>query len=220
MTMTKPIKLKIAGFHEIYGDIPGGSIILLIGEPGSGNDIFAIQTLYLHTLEDIKVSYLTIDRHPREIIEEMRAYGWNIEKVKIKWKFIDAYTNQEAIEQQINEMIENIGIGDWSCIDTITTMWMKLKPMEIMKLIRYIKSKAREGGGLHFLIAIKGIIDKKDEQILKHAVDGVFEFEPQISSNRGIIKIVKMRRRIGTWINIPYRITLRGIEIETVTRII
>lgn len=219
--MTREIQLKIAGFHEMYGGIPSGNIILLIGDPGSGNDIFALQTLYLHALEGEEVIYLTTDRHPRDIIEEMKAYGWDIKKVESLWKFIDAYTiTDKKTEDFIQIIIEEIDKNKWTCIDTITTIWMKTNKQTITETLREMRKKARKKGGLHFLIAIKGILDRKDEQILKHMADGILEFEPQASSNRGTIKITKMRRRIGTWMNIPYRITLRGIEIETAIRIL
>jgi len=217
--MTKQIQLKIAGFHEMYGSIPSGNIILLIGDPGSGNDIFALQTLHLHALEGEEVVYLTTDRHPKDIIEEMYAYGWDIKRIESLWKFIDTYTELD-VEKHIQEVIEEIDKGRWSCIDSITTLWMKSKRQDIITLMRKMRNKAREKEGLHFLVAIKGIIDKRDEQILKHIVDGILEFEPQTGGNRGTIKITKMRRRAGTWMNIPYRITLRGIEIETAMRII
>lgn len=219
MKMTKQIQLKITGFHEMYGSIPSGNIILLIGEPGSGNDIFALQTLHLHALEGEEIVYLTTDRHPRDIIEEMHAYGWDIKRVGSLWKFIDAYTNLK-VEEHVHEISKEISKGRWSCIDSITTIWMKTKQHDIIELLREIRRKAREKGGLHFLIAIKGIINKQDEQILKNIADGILEFEPLIGGNRGTIKITKMRRRAGTWMSIPYRLTLRGIEIETAMRII
>ncbi|RLE51518.1 MAG: hypothetical protein DRJ20_02045 [Candidatus Methanomethylicota archaeon] len=212
-------KIAIPGFSEMYGTIPDGSVILLLGEPGSGNDIFALQALYSHALENGKVAYLTADTYPEDIIEEMQAYGWDYNKVKSTWKFIDAYSTRN-IKEKVEELITYAREGYWTTIDTITKMWENLSITEIVKITRKLREAAREGGGIHFLVAMKGEVDIKDERKIKRIADGLIEFTPLAEHDVGILRILKMRRRAGNWLTIPYRITQRGIEIETTMHIV
>jgi len=215
----KSNKIEIPGFSEIYGSIPAGSVILLLGEPGSGNDIFAIQALYNYALKNGNVAYLSADNHPNDVIDEMHAYGWKFEKVKATWKFIDAYSSSN-IKEKIGKLISYAKEGYWTAIDTITKLWETLNITEIVKIIRELRGAARKGNGIHFLIAMKGEVDIKDERTIKRVADGLIELTPLTEENIGIIRILKMRRKAGTWITIPYRITKRGIEIETAMRIV
>ena len=63
------IESGIAGFDVAIGGkgIPDGSLILLLGEPGSGHEIFALQMLQSQAKTGKKVFYVSVDKPPSEV---------------------------------------------------------------------------------------------------------------------------------------------------------
>jgi len=56
----KLVKTQIMQLDEILGGgLPDKSVILMLGEPGSGNDTLAQQIMYQHALKERKVTYFT-----------------------------------------------------------------------------------------------------------------------------------------------------------------
>jgi KaiC/GvpD/RAD55 family RecA-like ATPase len=77
----KWIKTGIEGLDTLFKKgIPRGSIILVIGGPGSGKTIFCLQTLYHAVQNGEKALYMTFEEKPEKLREHMRDFGWDPEK--------------------------------------------------------------------------------------------------------------------------------------------
>ena len=77
----KWIKTGIEGLDILFKKgIPRGSIILVIGGPGSGKTIFCLQTLYHAVQNGEKALYMSFEEEPEKLREHMRDFGWDSEK--------------------------------------------------------------------------------------------------------------------------------------------
>ncbi|MGC8849793.1 MAG: RAD55 family ATPase [Candidatus Bathyarchaeia archaeon] len=87
------VKSGIKGLDELLeGGFPKGRCILLVGGPGSGKTIFALQFLAAGAEEGEPGLYVSLDEKPEEVKEEMSSLGWNLEGLEREGKlfFIDA----------------------------------------------------------------------------------------------------------------------------------
>ena len=232
MPPSKLTKTGIEGLDEqLGGGLPEKSLILLLGEPGSGIDVFAQQVLFSKASKGEKVIYFTAERAPADIEEEMRLFGWDLEKAKAdgSWAFIDAYTPRHArttarvgaITILRTDLIPKIEEGAYSTLDSISHLLLMFDLRDVVDTIELLTIRAREKGGLHFILMGRGMHDPKTVSTMTHIVDGVFEF---LSRERArelerLIRIRKMRRAVYGIHLLPFRITERGIVVETAIRI-
>jgi circadian clock protein KaiC len=70
----------IKGLDELLsGGFPKGKCVLVVGGPGSGKTIFAMQFLKSGAEMDEAGLYITLDETPDQIKEEMSSLGWDLE---------------------------------------------------------------------------------------------------------------------------------------------
>lgn len=84
----------VPGFDEITrGGLPEGRTTLLIGTPGSGKTVFALQTLVNGAREQDEAGiFVAFEEHSSQIIANAAAFGWNLEELMSrKLFFLDAY---------------------------------------------------------------------------------------------------------------------------------
>jgi len=78
---SKWIRTGIEGLDELLKKgVPRGSIILVIGGPGSGKTIFCLQTLYHTVQKGEKALYMSFEEEPDRLREHMCDFGWDPEK--------------------------------------------------------------------------------------------------------------------------------------------
>jgi len=83
------IKSGIKGLDELLNDgFPKGKSVLVVGGPGSGKTIFAMQFLKNGAEKDEAGLYITLDETPEQVKEEMTALGWDLEKLERKGKLL------------------------------------------------------------------------------------------------------------------------------------
>ncbi|RLF10821.1 MAG: hypothetical protein DRJ98_05215 [Thermoprotei archaeon] len=228
------IPTGIAAFDAmIGGGLPNGSVIAIIGDPGSGHRLFAQQILYFKArYEDVKVCYLTIEDPPSDVAFEMAGYGWNLDEVGDKWEFIDGYTPRLDVRRGVagSRVILDLATlklpsmlkeGKWTVIDTFSYYLLLYDLKDVLDIIDVLTAHARKYGGLHFLILIHGLHEQKSITTVSHFTDGLFDFNirHEEAEATGIIRIKKLARAHHTMRSIPYRITSEGIMIETAVRI-
>jgi circadian clock protein KaiC len=100
-----PAQLKaptgIPGFDEMTGGgMPHGRTALLVGGPGSGKTIFALQFL-VHGAEACAEPgiFVAFEETPQRIVANFHGFGWNLEKLQPKKLFfIDAQPSPDLIQ--------------------------------------------------------------------------------------------------------------------------
>jgi len=219
----KLVKTWIEGLDEVLGGgLPDKSVILLMGEPGSGYNILGQQILYQHALKEGEVACFTTIRSSDTLKEDFETFGWDVlslEKAD-QWVFVGVHT-PSALQILREEIPSRTGKGCWTLVDSLSYLLQTQKVDSVLKMVELLLESARKYGGIHFLLLVQGMQDHQTEITLQHLVDGVIEFTAQEVAG-GIdrrIRMKKMRKTIYTPRLIPFRITEQGIVIETAVRI-
>jgi len=228
------IPTGLAAFDAmIGGGIPDGSVIVFMGEPGSGHRLFAQQILYYKAkYEDVRVSYLTIEDPPEDVAYEMASYGWDVKELAERWEFIDGYTPRLDIRRGVagsrvildlasSKIPAQLKEGRWTAIDTFSYYLLLYDLKDVLDIIDVITAYARKYGGLHFLLVIHGLHEPKVITTITHFTDGLFDFSLRHDEAEaaGTIRVRKLARAHHIIRSIPYRITSEGIMVETAVRI-
>ena len=232
----------IAGFDQtIGGGIPDGSLILMLGEPGSGFDTFALQMLYEQAKMGKKVFYVSVDKPPSEVELEMMTFKWNIETYKSigSWTYVDAYGAKFASPDESSPVIswdkgllnllrtkfvDHVGKSTqpFTIIDTVSNLLLDYEEDQVRELVEnLITNVVRKVGGVHILLMVKGMHDTKTEILFSHLADGVIDFYLRERSDQlqRIFRVRKMRKAIYDTRLYPINLEAEGIQIETAVRL-
>jgi circadian clock protein KaiC len=91
----------IRGFDEIArGGLPAGRTTLVIGTPGAGKTVFALQNLVNGARErDEAGIFVAFEENSKQIIANASAFGWDLEELsKRKLFFLDAYLSPAVMQ--------------------------------------------------------------------------------------------------------------------------
>jgi len=88
--LVKQIKTGIPGLDElIYGGLPEGRCVLLLGGPGSGKTIFGVQFVYEGAVEYNEPGvFVALCESPEEIRDNALQFGWDLRKVEKEGKLL------------------------------------------------------------------------------------------------------------------------------------
>lgn len=219
----KLIKTQIMQLDKtLGGGLPDKSVILMLGEPGSGNDTLAQQIMYQHALKEGKVAYFTTFRSPDVLTEDFETFGWMVSPLKKAghWTFIDVHASN-ALQILQKEIATRVGEGRWTVIDSLSYLLLTQEYKSVLDTIELLLDNAQKHGGIHFLLLTRGMHDSQTEITMQHLADGVIEITAQKIAG-GIdrrIRIKKMRKVVYVPRLIPFSITKTGIVVETAVRI-
>jgi KaiC/GvpD/RAD55 family RecA-like ATPase len=233
----------IPGFDQtIGGGIPDGSLILLLGEPGSGFQTFALQMLYQQVKSGQKIFYVSVDKPTSEVDLEMITFGWNINTYKSigSWVYVDAFgarfsSGDDATSPVISwdkglinllrtKFISQVSkkTQPFTIIDTLSHLLLDYDLHQVRDLIEnFTNSVVRKVGGVHLLLMIKGMHDPKTEVMFSHLADGVIDFYLRERSDQlqRTFRVRKMRKAIYDTRLYPINIEEDGLQIETAQRL-
>ncbi|NHJ47144.1 MAG: hypothetical protein FK733_05080 [Asgard group archaeon] len=240
-TKTKMQSSGIPGFDvTIGGGIPDGSLILLLGEPGSSHEIFALQVLYNQAKAGKKVFYVSVDKPPSEIDLEMMTFGWSIDTYKSlgSWVYIDAYGAKYATDDSSpviswdkgllnllrTRFVDSVSKSNqpFTIIDTVSHLLLDYDEDQVRELIEnFTNNVVRKVGGVHLLLMIKGMHDPKTEILFSHLADGVIDFYLRERSDQlqRTFRVRKMRKVIYDTRLYPFNLEEEGLQIETARRL-
>jgi len=236
------VQSGIAGFDVAIGGkgIPDGSLILLLGEPGSGHEIFALQMLQSQAKAGKKIFYVSVDKPPSEVELEMMTFGWNIDTYKQlgSWTYIDAYGAKYAGDDSSPVIAWDKGLLNllrtkfvntvakaaqpFTTIDTISHLLLDYDEDQVRELIQNFSSNVvRKVGGVHLVLMVKGMHDPKTEVMFSHIADGVIDFYLRERSDQlqRTFRVRKMRKAIYDTRLYPVNLEEDGLQIETAQRL-
>lgn len=230
----------VKGIDQLLDDkgIPSGHTVLISGGPGSGKTTLGIQFLYHGaSIQNEPGLYVTLDEDPQDIKVNMRAYGWELEKLEDEIKLIFVNVSPvrtgttekaglvqlgmkefklvkllEAIKQGINEIQAKRVV-----IDPIT-MFMLQYPDETERIhaMRDLITELRKTNCTHLLISeLRGTGIEREYQFEEYLSQGVILLRTTQKGNQLIrmMQIEKMRGVDADTQPRPYEISENGIEV-------
>jgi KaiC/GvpD/RAD55 family RecA-like ATPase len=210
----KRVKTWIEGLDDVLeGGLPDKSVILFVGEPGSGHDLLAQQIMYQHALREGKVAYFTTNRPLGTLREDFKTFGWEIPPLEEVGRWIFA--------NDLKEMPLMVEQNCWTIVDSLSYLLLTPKLKPVLDMIESMLESAQKHGGIHLLLLTHGMQDVQTETTIQHLTDGTMEFLAQEVGGAvdRRIRIKKMAKALYTQRLIPFYISEHGIIIETAVRI-
>ncbi len=231
----KLIKTGIITLDEQIRGIPSNSVILLLGEPGSGFMVFMHQILTMRTRAGGKILYASLDRPKEEVIFDAQIYGWEIENA---WDFVDiSPTTSRALEiswernlanqlshtfvNRIKKDKEETRILD-TVLNSISSLFLEADSREVFGFLNDYALAIKDTNGLHFVTMVRGMHSREIEIGMVHFCDCVFDFWTDLRGDeyRRIMGIRKMRgAAVPPRMTLPLEFTKTGISPDTARRI-
>ena len=87
------ISSGVKGLDEILGGgFPKGRTILVVGSPGSGKTILAMQFLRAGAIAGERSIYVTFDEKPEQVKQNVSEFGWDLDRLEEEGRilFVDA----------------------------------------------------------------------------------------------------------------------------------
>ena len=212
------LKTGIAGLDEfLLGGLPP-RVLLLLGLPGSGNEVFARQIAYTRA-KQTGVTYFTVNRTPEFVKDDMSTYGWDTTQLEKNgaWKFINLTNTNQIVDTVTREIKQRRAV----VVDSLSELLITRKIEDAVNLLTNMTMENREGEECHFVLLTEGMQDKKTETTMEHFAEGVIIFNTTwtADSTTRNIMIKKMRGTLIPTRRLPYNIGKKGFIIETAIRI-
>ncbi len=200
----------------VTGGFPKGSVILLVGEPGTGKTTFLMAIANRELKRGRKVLYLSFNELKDEFYENAKRFGYDLSSEN--FKFVDMFTvTKEAIYAQLKVVTEEIYRFDPDIviIDSLNAMTNMMSPDEVRSFLHAsIATPIKSRGSIAILTFEKPIGEEKiGAGVEEFVVDGVIvlRYVKDREHYRRVLEVVKMRRRRIEKPTYEYAITERGI---------
>jgi KaiC/GvpD/RAD55 family RecA-like ATPase len=224
---------------HLNGGIPGGSIITIFEEPGSGGDIFTFHfalegvknrenVLYISTddtIEETKEYFNLYFRNPKNLFDNLTILSLFSPQISegIEFKedlksFIRRVIYDPISSLQIileNEMFDRIIINNF--IYFIENYELQDVSDFLIKLSKYSKKT----NSVLLNLMTKGIYEQSIENKIKHHSTGVFELSTKEVENeiQRRFKILKLKKALVPKTIKNYEITEKGIKMDSLIKI-
>ncbi|MFX0140811.1 MAG: RAD55 family ATPase [Candidatus Hodarchaeota archaeon] len=233
----EPIGIPV--IDQFIVGLPRDSVILIIGDPGSGFSTFLHQLLVFRSNSGIPAIYTSLDKSEREIQNDLAAFGWKYEN--LKWYFNDLSSrakqqqsrtlqwDQDAINvifhqlfRKIEEFKEDRSIPVFdTCINTLTLMLLQSSQSSVLRFINEYSVRIQGTKGWHFLTMVRGVHGQDKENILAHYCDVVLEFVMRLNTETQLYeRVLGIKKLLGVDSRVfPIEYDRRGIRPITTSKI-
>lgn len=207
----------------IEGGFVKGSTILVSGAAGTGKTIFSMQYLMEGLKNKETCMFITLEEKPEDIIEDVRRFGWNLEKYiddkKLFLQYEDPFQMTDITSPLLDKIREH-GIQR-VVIDSTSIFEMYYKePSEIRKQLFKLLAGLKEIGTTSI---ITSELPEESATLAKFGVEEfivdtviILHFLGIGEKNYNSIQIRKMRRTNHEKDVFPMEITGNGIVIKKV----
>lgn len=206
------ISSGIPGFDKlVQGGFKENSINLVVGGPGSGKTIFAVMFLIEGLKKGEPGIYVTFEEKKEKLYEDMRSFGWDLEKYEKEEKF--------AYLEYTPEQVKKVLIEGGGTIDSIVTK-LKIKRMVIDSVTSFSLLYKEELAKKEAALALFEMIDKwgctalmTSQDTSLHGIELSSALEFEVDS----IVILYHEKRKGVRTRGMEVLKMRGTKIPNVT---
>jgi len=222
----------------LYGGIPFGKQILIMGPPFIGKETLVNNFLLEGVTKGVPCLILTTDSSPSDIREEMKYLLPDIEQYEDKGlvKYIDAYSKAMGLDENnpnivvvehptdykgINRALEEITAEFkklspyWRvCVRSISALVTLSDPTTTYRFLQNLTGRSKKGKIVVMYLLDKGMHNEQEIQTLGHLMDGALEFKTDGTKTflavQGICDVQSRQ-----WIQ--YQYSKRGLNIGSFT---
>ncbi|MFB0560904.1 MAG: RAD55 family ATPase [Candidatus Lokiarchaeia archaeon] len=232
------LKTGIRGFDELIGGgLPLGDY-LLVGPPKIGKKLFVNQISYNVASRGEPVIYITMDRAPKRIREEMAHFKWLVEPLEEKnsFRFIDGFTmwyfydieykkeeffldslkNPSKIQAVVKGAREKVGFGGLAVFSSLSTYIQHVGFEKAFTLLSHLRAATEQIRNTSIGILTIGMHTEKELTALKHIFDGIIEMNFQKSDDKitRIIRVIGLGKKLDTFGWVEFHINDEGIVLD------
>jgi len=233
MTGKGVLRTDIPRLDEILG---GGLVTghyIVLGDPGSGYEIFSRQILYNVLKQGLSCIYVAVDSTPERIRKEMNYFGWKLSSFeeKNRFRFIDCSIYWLGLEESKEKFCvknirnvsdlrsavlmarEEVGSGGLGMFETFSTLLNHIGFEKAYTLFNFLQTRLEHMETVGLTMVTRGTLPKQQIASLSAIADGIVELQIKKSG-----KTAERRMRIEkygpeheftAWF--PYTITDEGV---------
>jgi KaiC/GvpD/RAD55 family RecA-like ATPase len=226
MASMERVPTGIPGLDEMLrGGLPQGRTVLLLGGPGAGKTILAVQFLvkgiYEHNENGV---YVSLDESREELYAEMKAFGWRLEEAEKagRLSFVDAHPRRvrrfdlDRLFSQIRREVKRVS-AKRIVVDPLTSLVLVYPDVvRRREAILDIFSTLNELGTTNIAtleLRARGV--ERGVHLEEYLANGVILLQ-RVRVGRTMTKIIEIEKMRGIEHDDqprPYRITEMGIEV-------
>jgi len=222
------VKTGLEGLDEmLYGGIPRGSTVVVMGSFGTGKTTFGLQFLSQGLAEGEKGIYISLEEDKESILADAEAHGWDL-RTKLNEKQLeivkleptDAKVTIQRIKSELPEFIKKLGASR-SVIDSVSLLNLLFdndhdRRTNLFNLSQMVK---RTGAPLIMTAEVKDDNPfASRDGLIEYVADGVISLRyleiPTRNELMLSLRIIKMRRTEHSRKITPYSITNKGLEVH------
>jgi len=224
---------------QLGGGIPGGTVVLILEDPGAGGDVFTYHFAFEGLKNGEKVLYISTDDTENEIKESMRMYFDADDEILSQLFILDLISprigrfsiktgTKDFLKKVSYDPLNNINAilnhetFDRVVVNNLTYFFMNYQKEEIFKLFEGLSLNAKRNESIFLLTITRGMFDPKLETAVKHVADGVIELSLREVENeiQRRMKIIKFKKILVPKAILRYDLTEKGIRMESVMRVL
>lgn len=232
------LRSGIQAFDDTLGGLPGGSIILLLGEADTGMTVCAQQILHQGLLEGRPGVYFITGRSWEDVVAEMGVFGWGLTEYfeQRKMWFIDSFSMKR--ERAAGEVSWDIGPANLlvkefprvvaplgSCtlvVDSLSDVVRSAPFPTVEATLKTLQTHVRATGGLCVLLGSKGIHSEHVVNTVMHLSDGVVDLSTEPFGGEEYARKMRVLKMPGVLADMKvyaYRVGPAGIEMAALHRV-
>ncbi len=221
----------IPELDEMLGrGIPKGSLVSVLGSPGTGKSTLALQFIYAGLQNGENCAYISLEESEEDIIRNAEMFGWDLKPflmnkslTLIRFKPQNIKAAIDRIANDFPKFLKGLGIKRLA-LDSITLYEMLFdsnsKRREcVFNLVEMIKEC-----GITGILTSEVSMDNSNQSkygLIEYIADGIIILrhirQPDLRMVTTVIEVSKMRRTNHSKEIKPYNITQKGIIVYSST---
>ena len=222
------VRTGMDGLDEmLFGGVPIGSTVVVMGSFGTGKTTFGLQFLNQGLAEGEKGIYISLEEDRESILADAEAHGWDL-RSKLNEKQLeivklepnDAKVTIQRIKSELPDFIKKFGASR-IVIDSVSLLNLLFdndhdRRTNLFNLSQMVK---RTGATLIMTAEVKDDNPfASRDGLIEYVADGVISLRylemPSRNELMLSLRIIKMRRTEHSRKITPYSITSKGLEVH------
>jgi KaiC domain protein len=222
------VKTGLDGLDEmLFGGIPRGSTVVVMGSFGTGKTTFGLQFLNQGLAEGEKGIYISLEEDRESILADAEAHGWDL-RTKLNEKQLeivklepnDAKVTIQRIKSELPDFIKKFGASR-IVIDSVSLLNLLFDTDHDRRTNLFNLSQMVKKTGATLIMTAEVKDDNpfaSRDGLIEYVADGVISLRYLEMQSRNelmlSLRIIKMRRTEHSRKITPYSITNKGLEVH------